>query len=309
MPIFGFGIAFKYPLVINSNQIYNGLDMKYTIGTVSNGILTCVDDYGRVAWASTASATMSGTYIYKGIDTGFQHYVGEPYGTAGIIVSSWKESPDYRLNPVTNVYEKVTFEKFLIASAKPYGAGSVYSPSAIPPAYPWSNFTTSPIGASSSSNGYGNSLKSGLAANGAHPGPSTSGALYLARTTVIDSHTWYLPSISELLTLFNNYAILSRILSTPSHNGNWYGNTYWGVAVNYVTPSYAFAGYPLLEAQEIKPDYYYWSSTEVNATTAYAIKLSDPNLVVALPKSTLGIVIPFSLGTRTLYGAEFATIY
>jgi hypothetical protein len=142
----------------------------------------------------------------------FTHYIGELY-QGGIIVALWKESG---------------VEKGIIASL--INVGFV----------PWSNLTTTLIGASAQS------IRNGQANTTAiitQPGHITSAALLCNDYTNVNTGTgvytdWYLPAIWELEQCFNSAFVVNKVIGDANgFIGEFYysstesaNNTAWGIS-------------------------------------------------------------------------------
>jgi hypothetical protein len=241
---------------------------------------------GDVSWAEKSA------YIPS---TQYDHYVGEVYG-GGVVTAVWKEG---------------TTEKLLIAAPQDtsYVLTSEYSEGVfwIPPeisyslkyTVPWSNVTSARSGASWSANGLANTnlivsqtgfdtsvspsvtyINYAYDSSGGFSGAAQHCLNYSNPDIGMGVYTdWYLPSAYELSTLFENIAIVTKVLDQYTQDRG----IYLADSNNASFPSGNAAAQIKIPGNRSPLDDVWggitngyvgwWTSTEMDATRAYAYVL------------------------------------
>jgi hypothetical protein len=137
---------------------------------------------------------------------GFSHYIGEYFG-GGVIFHLWKDS--------------LGVEHGLVVDKTDLSTGSN-----------WSNITTTLVGISAQSSWDGLSNSNAIVAQVGH---TNSAAALCLNSTNGGQSDWYLPSIDELLILWNNRFIVNKRLATISGSSTmpplanyWSSTEGWG---------------------------------------------------------------------------------
>lgn len=244
-----------------------GHSLNRTNLTIGNNLIinnsNTQDDYILISGTSgEATWDLKSNYISS---NEFNHFVGELYG-GGVVTAVWKESG---------------IEKCLIASTQDcryldYNAGDgIYF---IGDLAPWSNITNIYATASYSSLGASNSVII-TSQPGFNPIINPISSIYsgavqyclnyinpnLGTGTFSD---WYLPSIYELKTLFDNLAIVNKVLYKYSIDSGIEISDF----LNEFSGAYTLANIHLVDNKTTTSysyDYGYWSSTEKSATSSY----------------------------------------
>lgn len=248
---------------IDQNKIVFNNNLVIQDGKQSNDCILVSDDDGLVRWDSKTN------YISN---KEFDHYIGEWFG-GGVVVAVWKENNQ---------------EKCLVVAPQDCSFSGIdrFSDTGFPPyintpflgfTVPWSNVVNQTSGASWSVSGASNSniivSQSGFSTtinpfineeNNTVSG--YSGAAQYALNYINPDlgsgifNDWYLPAAHEILTLWNNAAIVNKVLyeysqynnipltsnsTTTNTNINIFGMNGSGQALGY------------------------WTSTEASATEAY----------------------------------------
>jgi hypothetical protein len=149
--------------------------------------------------------------------------------------------------------------------------------------FAWSNITSTLVGTDAQSRSNGNLNSASIIAQASHTVSAAKKCLditqvYINATSYYNVDDWFLPSIWQLSIMYNN----SDLIKWSSIN-----DTYYAYCVRYAYEYFEFDGYG-----------YYWSSTEYDASNAWAIRMTDGACVV-LPKSTLLKIRPFRIGTES----------
>ncbi|MFM9943920.1 MAG: hypothetical protein ACKVQB_01675 [Bacteroidia bacterium] len=140
----------------------------------------------------------------------FAHYIGELYG-GGIVVSVWKDTSGA--------------EHGLVASLKDLSSGT-----------PWSNVSTTAIGATAQNYMDGQANTNAIISQSGH----TSSAAQLCDTFSGGGYTdWYLPSLWEIIQCNNVAYIVNSVLGNS--NGFSIVTSYWGSTEYIANNSYARA--------------------------------------------------------------------
>lgn len=128
----------------------------------------------------------------------FTHYIGEEYG-GGVIFHLWKDNAGVEHGLIVALTDQST-------------------------AQAWSNVTSAEIGTSAQSSWDGLSNSNAIVGQAGH----TSSAAKLCLDLVSGGQSdWYLPSIQELIMLWNNYYTVARALSQISGATQMSNGLYW----------------------------------------------------------------------------------
>jgi Protein of unknown function (DUF1566) len=128
----------------------------------------------------------------------FTHYIGEQYG-GGVILHLWKDNAGLEHGLIVALTEQSTSQV-------------------------WSNISSTEIGASGQSTWDGLSNSNAIVGQAGH----TSSAAKLCLDMVSGGQSdWYLPSIQELIMLYNNYYTVAKALSQISGATQFTSTYYW----------------------------------------------------------------------------------
>ena len=152
--------------------------------------------------------------------------------------------------------------------------------------FAWSNITSTLVGTNAQSRSNGNLNSTSIVAQASHTVSAAKKcldkiAVDLNPTTSFYVYGWFLPSIWQLSIMYNN----SDLIKYSSIY-----DTYYEYCVRY-----AYEYFDSNDYASSAP--YYWSSTEYDASNAWAIRMTDGACVIQ-PKSTLLKVRPFRIGTE-----------
>jgi len=245
--------------------------------TFNPGYILVSDSKGNASWKNPSN--------YINNEEPLDHFIGELYG-GGIVVAVWREQRE-------TVYEKV-----LIASVRDYGEPHSVGGSTD---FDWRWGAAISTGASYHSFGASNSR----AIVSADPSaPATTVCLGYINEDLYGLGIygdWYLPSTFELNCLANNAGIVNRVIAQYASDKSirLYDQ---GVSGSILGASMSLFCGAISGARSVGKAY--WTSTELDASNAYSLRMDDLRLIPAA-KSTAFNVRPFRLDEKRWNGISW----